>query len=113
MGDDCCNEESMGRIKQLIHTHLPETFVYSIRVGDTIDDDHKSGFFGRIHEQVDKVCDEIAAVPELKDGFNAIGFSQVNCFKRRSPTFCLFCFIIGWLVFKVQTMSMLSMNIDG
>jgi Palmitoyl protein thioesterase len=29
--------------------------------------------------QVAKVCEELASMPELKGGFNAIGFSQGAC----------------------------------
>lgn len=28
--------------------------------------------------QVDLVCEQLAGIPELADGFNAIGFSQVD-----------------------------------
>jgi palmitoyl-protein thioesterase len=80
MGDDCCNPDSMGRVKKLLESRLPGTFIYSVRVGDTIDSDHKAGFFGKIDEQVDSVCGELSNIPELANGFNAIGFSQV-CIK--------------------------------
>lgn len=78
MGDDCCNPESMGRVKALLETQLPGTFIYSVRVGDTTDSDHKAGFFGKINDQVDAVCEELSNIPELMNGFNAIGFSQVR-----------------------------------
>jgi palmitoyl-protein thioesterase len=79
MGDDCCNPESMGRVKSLIASKLPPgTFIYSVQVGDTVENDHQAGFFGKIDEQVDQVCKDLADIPELKDGFNAIGFSQVE-----------------------------------
>ncbi|KAI7904940.1 Alpha/Beta hydrolase protein [Cokeromyces recurvatus] len=76
MGDDCCNVDSMGRIKSLIQHRLPNTFVHSIRIGNTINDDHQAGFFGKIEEQVDTICKELSKIKELKNGFNAIGFSQ-------------------------------------
>ncbi|KAI9261954.1 Alpha/Beta hydrolase protein [Helicostylum pulchrum] len=76
MGDDCCNPESMGRVKGLLESQLPGTFIYSVRVGDTTESDHKAGFFGKINDQVDAVCEELSSIPELMNGFNAIGFSQ-------------------------------------
>lgn len=86
MGDDCCNVESMGRITALIQRHLgKDTFVHSVKIGDSINDDHNAGFFGQIDQQLDKVCEELSKIPELKHGFNAIGFSQVeknNLFKQ-------------------------------
>lgn len=83
MGDDCCNPESMGRVKTLLQEKLPAgTFVYSVQVADTVDNDHKAGFFGKIDEQVDKVCRDLAEIPELAAGFNAIGFSQVRAVRE-------------------------------
>lgn len=77
MGDDCCNPDSMGRVTRLIQKRLPGTFVYSVQVGSTPDQDQKAGFFGKIDEQVDSVCEQLAGIAELQHGFNAIGFSQV------------------------------------
>lgn len=77
MGDDCCNPDSMGRVSDLIRDRLDGAFVYSVQVGNSVDDDHKAGFFGRIDQQVDLVCEKLGQIPELQDGFNAIGFSQV------------------------------------
>lgn len=101
MGDDCCNVESMGRITALIQRHLgKDTFVHSVKIGDSINDDHNAGFFGQIDQQLDKVCEELSKIPELKHGFNAIGFSQVekkNLFKQfwlNMP--------IGWVISKVK-----------
>jgi palmitoyl-protein thioesterase len=67
----------MGRVMELIKSRLPGTFVYSVQVGSTVDEDQKAGFFGRIDEQVDAVCEQLAGIAELQHGFNAIGFSQV------------------------------------
>ncbi|KAG2221978.1 hypothetical protein INT45_010502, partial [Circinella minor] len=78
MGDSCCNPESMGRVKDLIQKSLPGTFVYSIQLGKTIEEDHEAGFFGVVNDQIDFVCDQLAGIPELTEGFNAIGFSQVT-----------------------------------
>ncbi|KAL7309456.1 hypothetical protein PS15m_011537 [Mucor circinelloides] len=82
MGDDCCNPDSMGRVSDLIRDRLDGAFVYSVQVGNSVDDDHKAGFFGRIDQQVDLVCEKLGQIPELQDGFNAIGFSQGGLFLR-------------------------------
>ena len=34
------------------------------------------GFFGDVNSQVKSVCKKIAADPKLKNGYNAVGFSQ-------------------------------------
>ena len=38
--------------------------------------------FGNVNEQIDFVAEQIANVTELKDGFDAIGFSQAGQFLR-------------------------------
>ncbi|KAF7729449.1 hypothetical protein EC973_004429 [Apophysomyces ossiformis] len=102
MGDDCCNPESMGRVVDHLQHLLPATFIHSVRVGDSADEDRNAGFFGVIREQasnqslvsevdakkrrnlfqVDVVCNQLAVIPELANGFNAIGFSQGGLFLR-------------------------------
>ena len=39
MGDTCCYSFSMGRIQKMIEEALPGIYVYSIEVGDTIEED--------------------------------------------------------------------------
>jgi hypothetical protein len=34
--------------------------------------------YGNVNEQVQLVSEQISAIPELQDGFDAIGFSQGN-----------------------------------
>ncbi|KAH8551170.1 Alpha/Beta hydrolase protein [Umbelopsis sp. PMI_123] len=82
MGDSCCDPETMGRVAGLIQKAIPGTFVHSVQIGDTPDSDANAGFFGNINEQLEKVCHDLAAIPELEDGFNAIGFSQGGQFLR-------------------------------
>ncbi|KAI8088946.1 Alpha/Beta hydrolase protein [Halteromyces radiatus] len=82
MGDDCCNPKSMGGITELIQAHLPGVFVHSVKLGDSINDDRNAGFFGIINDQVDSVCQQLANIPELANGFNAVGFSQGGLFMR-------------------------------
>ena len=35
-----------------------------------------NGFFKDVNEQVTMVCEKIASDPKLKNGYNALGFSQ-------------------------------------
>lgn len=34
------------------------------------------GYFGNVNNQISEVCQQIGNVVELKNGYNAIGFSQ-------------------------------------
>lgn len=38
--------------------------------------DTENGFFSDVNEQVSTVCAQLAQDPELKGGYNAMGFSQ-------------------------------------
>jgi palmitoyl-protein thioesterase len=38
--------------------------------------DIENGFFLNANKQVEEVCKQLADDPELKDGYNALGFSQ-------------------------------------
>ncbi|KAJ3307502.1 Palmitoyl-protein thioesterase 1 [Blyttiomyces sp. JEL0837] len=82
MGDSCCNPDSMMAVADFITEILPETYVHSIRIGETEEFDKNAGFFGIINNQVDEVCQQLKMDPMLKEGFNAIGFSQGGQFLR-------------------------------
>ena len=59
-------------------------------IGNNVLEDTSNGFFMNVNEQVKQACDKIALDPKLKDGYNAIGFSQGGQFLRavaqRCPT---------------------------
>jgi palmitoyl-protein thioesterase len=72
----------MGRIQKLVESQLPGVYVYSIMVGQSVAEDELNGFFMNVNDQVKFVCEKLASDPNLKDGFNAIGFSQGSQFFR-------------------------------
>ncbi|KAJ3255855.1 hypothetical protein HK103_005868 [Boothiomyces macroporosus] len=74
MGDSCC--DGISRVEGEIQSWYPGTFTYSVRIGDDKESDKKAGFFDKIDRQ------ELSAIPELKNGFNGIGFSQGGLFLR-------------------------------
>ncbi|KXN72526.1 alpha/beta-hydrolase [Conidiobolus coronatus NRRL 28638] len=82
LGDDCCNPESMGRVKTLIEDHIPGTYVHSIKLTPTVSGDKQAGFLGNLNNQIDEVCSNLRNNTRLKDGFNALGFSQGGLFLR-------------------------------
>ncbi|KAI7870838.1 Alpha/Beta hydrolase protein [Spinellus fusiger] len=88
MGDNCCNEKSMGRVRTLLEDALPGVFVYSIQLGNTPQQDQQAGFFGVVTEQIQQACQQLSTVPELVHGFNAIGFSQGGLFLRAYVEHC-------------------------
>jgi len=82
MGDTCCFSFSMGAVKDRIQSVLPGTYVYSVMIGSNIISDEIQGFISNANEQVDFVCQTILSDPNLKNGFNAVGFSQGSQFLR-------------------------------
>ncbi|KAK1126130.1 hypothetical protein K0M31_004771 [Melipona bicolor] len=76
MGDSCCFSFSLGAIKKLIENTIPGIYVYSIRLGNNEIEDVEHSYFGKVNEQVQKVCQQLIKNEHLKNGYNAIGFSQ-------------------------------------
>jgi len=82
MGDTCCYSFSMGMIKQELQRLLPGVYVYSIMIGSNMVEDELEGFISNANDQVDFVCKQVKSDPNLKNGFNALGFSQGSQFLR-------------------------------
>merc|ERR1712156_792871 len=87
MGDSCCNPVSMGRIKQVIEDETGG-LVISLKIGLSVIDDTINGFLKPVNQQVEMVCQQLADDPQLKDGYNAIGFSQGGQFLRAVAQRC-------------------------
>jgi len=62
----------------------PGTFVYYIRLDEDPDSDKTATFLGNLTEQIERVCEDLAAHPILSSapGVNALGFSQGGQFLR-------------------------------
>ncbi|ORY82018.1 Alpha/Beta hydrolase protein [Protomyces lactucae-debilis] len=58
-------------------SNYTNAFAFAVDMGG-----RDSSFFGNVNAQVDKLCAQLPNIPELKDGFNAIGFSQGGQFLR-------------------------------
>jgi len=87
MGDTCCNEASIGGFMENLKELLPDTFIYSLNVSDSESElvERKNSYFGNVNEHVDFVCNKLREsdiYPHLKNGFNALGFSQGGQFLR-------------------------------
>ncbi|XP_059488752.1 palmitoyl-protein thioesterase 1 [Neocloeon triangulifer] len=88
MGDSCCNPISLGGFSKHLEEYLPGVYVHSLRIGNNIIEDTENGFFMQVNKQVQKACLQIKSDPNLKDGFNAIGFSQGAQFLRALAQRC-------------------------
>jgi len=88
MGDFAKNPMGMIPIKNKI-ADLAKTYVHSVelcseptKLENCITDDQSNGFFMTMDHQVDQFARVVRADPKLKDGFNAMGFSQGNTLIR-------------------------------
>merc|ERR1711973_706919 len=88
MGDTCCNPLSLGRIQKVLENSIPGVYVHSLKFGKNFEEDQMSGFLTPCNKQVEDACAMIASDPELKDGYNAIGFSQGGQFLRAVAQRC-------------------------
>ncbi|EJD03145.1 palmitoyl-protein thioesterase [Fomitiporia mediterranea MF3/22] len=68
-----------GKLVQGVH---PGLFVHSVYIDKNLDADQRAGFFGNVNEQIELVTEQLADIEELKNGFDAIGFSQGGQFLR-------------------------------
>ena len=70
----------MGAFRETLGSLLPGAFIHSVQIGATEDEDKNKGFFDQVARQVAEVCEKLKEIPELSEGFNAMGFSQVYFF---------------------------------
>ncbi|XP_075979003.1 palmitoyl-protein thioesterase 1 [Anticarsia gemmatalis] len=82
MGDTCCISFSLGGFKVFLEEQIPGVYVTSLRIGNSTVEDFENGYFMKPDLQVQYACKVLSEDPQLKDGFNAIGFSQGSQFLR-------------------------------
>ena len=73
---DSFDAEGMTQLAETIQERYPGTFVHVIRQGEDGAADRKASFFGNAAAQVDTAYSQLLALPELRNGFDAVGFSQ-------------------------------------
>ena len=76
MGDSCFNE-GMQSITQAISSHV-KAYAVCVPTGDNQMSDTINGFLLSMDKSVDVFAQKIQADVNLKNGFNAVGFSQVS-----------------------------------
>jgi palmitoyl-protein thioesterase len=83
LGDDF-EREGLQEIATLASKVNPGTYVHLIRLADTGNGDRQATFLGNVTEQLNIVCEKLAADPILGSApaVNALGFSQGGQFLR-------------------------------
>ncbi|KAF1992525.1 alpha/beta-hydrolase [Aulographum hederae CBS 113979] len=82
--------DGIASVAKLAEQSNPGTFVYPIRLADDASGDRSASFFGNLTEQLDSVCEDLAAHPILSQApaVNALGFSQGGQFLRAYISRC-------------------------
>ncbi|CBQ69504.1 related to palmitoyl-protein thioesterase 1 [Sporisorium reilianum SRZ2] len=80
---DSAHSEGIESFMSQLKEAFPGLYVHSVTQDESNDsEDRKQGFFGHVNDQIEKVCQQLAEIDELRDGFDAIGFSQGGQFLR-------------------------------
>ncbi|ODV84006.1 hypothetical protein CANARDRAFT_177184 [[Candida] arabinofermentans NRRL YB-2248] len=87
MGDSY-NSSSMQRVQNLLKSAVPDLFIHSIYLDTNDLQDQKASVAGDLNVQILNVCDQLNDIPQLSNGFNAIGFSQGGLFLRSAMEIC-------------------------
>ncbi|KAI0904795.1 palmitoyl-protein thioesterase 1 [Ustulina deusta] len=76
--------EGIQQVGQLIEAANPGTYVYSVRLDASAENDRRATFYGNVTEQLAQVCADLAAHPILSTApaVDAVGFSQGGQFLR-------------------------------
>jgi palmitoyl-protein thioesterase len=82
MGDTCCFPFSIGGFKTFLEKEIQGVHVVSLMIGKNIEEDFEHGYLMDCNKQIDFACNVIKSDPQLKGGYNAIGFSQGGQFLR-------------------------------
>jgi len=72
----------MLEFMQLIKEIHKDIFIHSVYLDVDPVADQRAGWFGYVNEQIHFAANQLANITELKDGFDAIGFSQAGQFLR-------------------------------
>ena len=70
------------KLKEDIEDMYPGIYVHLISLDSTPSGDKSATFMGNVNEQIEQAQRQLAKVPELQAGFDAIGFSQGGQFFR-------------------------------
>ncbi|EIW70935.1 hypothetical protein TREMEDRAFT_29260 [Tremella mesenterica DSM 1558] len=87
---DTAFSEGISEFIQGIKETYPGIYVYSVQIpqGGSEDDERKAGFYGNAENQAADGCIQLSSIPELQNGFDAMGFSQGGLFLRWYVQYC-------------------------
>ncbi|KAG2043508.1 palmitoyl-protein thioesterase [Suillus americanus] len=81
MGDTYASP-GMDNFQSEVKEMYPGIFIHSIFIDEDPNADQRATFYGNVNQQITQVAQQLADIPELSRGFDAIGFSQGGQFLR-------------------------------
>ncbi|KAG7090916.1 hypothetical protein E1B28_009991 [Marasmius oreades] len=81
MGDSH-SSPGMLEFSNMIRQVHPGIFIHSVYIEKELDKDKQATYYGNVNDQIELVSKQLADIPELAGGFDAIGFSQGGQFLR-------------------------------
>lgn len=79
---DSAFSPNLADLKASLEEAFPGIYVHLVALGKDEAGDRNRGVFGEVDEDVKEVCETLKSVEELRDGFDAVGFSQGGQFLR-------------------------------
>lgn len=81
LGDNY-NSLGMQHIESILGQILPNAYIHSVYIDEDSATDERRSLFGDANVELDIACQQLSQIPELSNGFGAIGFSQGGLFMR-------------------------------
>ncbi|ABN66895.2 predicted protein [Scheffersomyces stipitis CBS 6054] len=81
LGDNF-NSSGMHKVATIFESLHPDIYVHSVQLAEDPASDEQKSFVGDANEQLDIVCKQLSKVPQLRQGFDIVGFSQGGVFAR-------------------------------
>jgi len=88
LGDVCCNPLSLWGLKKFMEEQIPNVYVISLKIGDSIQEDLENGFLKNANDQVEYVCNILRNDTKLAGGYHGLGISQGGQFLRAVAQRC-------------------------
>lgn len=108
LGDNY-NASGIHNTKELLNSMYPGIFVHPIYLDLDPGRDQQRLMFGDANDELDTACEQLLEIPELKLGFDAIGFSQGGLFLRALVERCTLVKIHKLITFGSPHMGVLEL----
>ncbi|WFD34977.1 hypothetical protein MCUN1_001823 [Malassezia cuniculi] len=79
---DSANSLFIAKVRERVEDMYPGIVVHSVYLKSGLIPDQHAGVFSNVNDDIQIACAQLASIPELRHGFDAVGFSQGGQFLR-------------------------------